>query len=171
MPTKFVRKHERYSFRQPFHIFSTTTGDILEPGINTFPLQGFGVGVGFQVLNLRPDPRLGRGERIALHSVGRHTHTTEVVLIQGDGGTGKGKIPGFKARLGEGHVTPDPFSGPFRQVQESHIQNGLWDIGVFALDIGHQLAHSGFCGAGNAWYSPPRWKCPEGPSDSLPQAV
>ena len=101
------------------------------------------------MLNLRPDPHLGGGERITLHAVGGDTHSTEIVLIQGDGGTGKGKVPGFKTALGKGNIPPDPFGGSLRQIQGSHIQNGLGNVGVFGLDIGAQLAHSRFGDAGN----------------------
>ncbi len=66
---------------------------ILEPGIDALVVQRFGGGIGFEVLHLRPDSKLGRVERVSFQPISGDTHAAEVVLLKRDGGLEKVKFP------------------------------------------------------------------------------
>ena len=68
------------------------------------------------MLYLRPDTKLGRVKRIALHAITRHTHTAEIILVDCYGRTGKAKVPGFQTGLRKGNVTAHTLGLAFGEV-------------------------------------------------------
>ena len=59
------------------------------------------------MLNLRPDTKLWCIKEISLHSIRRHSNTTEVILVERYCRTRKSEITCFQTRLCKGNITTD----------------------------------------------------------------
>ncbi len=69
---------------EPLHIGSAAPRDIAEPGINPFIPQFVRGGIGFEVLHLRTDAKLGRFKGQPRFAPLRHPKAAEIVLRKSD---------------------------------------------------------------------------------------
>ena len=82
---------------EPLHIGSAAPRDIAEPGINPFIPQFVRGGIGFEVLHLRTDAKLGHFKGQPRFAPLRHPQAAEIVLRKSDRSARESEIPRFEA--------------------------------------------------------------------------
>ena len=86
------------------HVLCATSGYVYVTWIHYGLFQSVCRRIGLQVLYLRPDTFGRTLEAVAFYSILGHSHTTEVILIQGNCASEKRKVTSFKARLSKCNI-------------------------------------------------------------------
>ena len=97
------------------------------------------------MLNLRPDTKLWCIKGVSSHSIGSHSHATEVVLVERNCRTKESKITCFQTRLCKCNITTDTLCLSFRKVKRNHVDNRLCNIRILCFNILCHLLHRCHC--------------------------